>query len=701
MARILILAVSVTALLSSFVHGQDKKDAADKKPPIAPAEKLAEGWEEIDERLIFLMVRLANTESSLEAVEKVIAANSRKRTAKTSEAKRAIGENEKMDRKGGGPMKWNQFYGTTAEKFFYHPTDRNSTYHTETILSPQPPQNDNQTGPGIPSRQGLPVHQRPPQFDYIYKANETVMARADAEAAQLKNKVEALTERRQKLEQEQVALWIEIAFRVAAHFDLDKKPMFRFEPQLGDDADAESQLHAEILKSAASFMRVALAIVEEANTDQEATLVRIKPAMKEARLTLNDSWLRLGVDASDKTTTEGKFAALAKRLDDVSSNLTESYEVANEGDQEQDVIRKETFRGLLQESLIRYAQIILAMDEMATEMKDKWGIKPDLDKPFGTVSLANIELPTSAIKARDSKPSVPVTEDTQHASLIVGNTLEGWHTDSTHWRIQNGVLTGAKLDPNESGSFLISDKTFRDFELFAEFRLLEGNSGIQIRSVEQSTGLVTGPQADIAYQQDFRYLGCLTGERIQPEMIAQTSDETKARMRQVVNPNGWNSMKVSVEGRQAIIMVNNVNTVQTSLPDGYEQGVIALQLHGGGRTRIEFRKIEIAEITADVAFDPFEHKSVWTDKGSKLTVIDRRGGTFRARFETNQWARIVRGTVRDEQVSWLGKDDTPIKGFAGGDNYGTISKDENGYRMDVDWRQSNGESGTFTLRLNQ
>ena len=64
MAGFLILAVSVTALFSSFVHGQDKKDAADKKPTIAPAEKLVEGWEEIDERLIFLMVRLANTVTS-------------------------------------------------------------------------------------------------------------------------------------------------------------------------------------------------------------------------------------------------------------------------------------------------------------------------------------------------------------------------------------------------------------------------------------------------------------------------------------------------------------------------------------------------------------------------------------------------------------------------------------------------------------
>jgi hypothetical protein len=184
--QFLIVTASLFALLLSLAEAQDKKKDPDKKAPIAPAEKLEEGWDEIDERLIFLMVRLANTETSLEAVEKTIAASSRKASVKTGDAKRAITENEKMDRKGGGPMKWSQFYGTTAEKFFYHPTDRNSSYHTVTVLSPQPPQNDNQTAPGIPSRQGLPIHQRPPQFDYIYKANQGAAAKAEAEAAALK-----------------------------------------------------------------------------------------------------------------------------------------------------------------------------------------------------------------------------------------------------------------------------------------------------------------------------------------------------------------------------------------------------------------------------------------------------------------------------------------------------------------------------------
>ena len=470
--QFLILTAALFALLFSFVQAQDKKKEADKKAPIAPAEKLAEGWDEIDERLIFLMVRLANTETSLEAVEKTIAASSRKASVKTGDAKRAIGENEKMDRKGGGPMKWSQFYGTTAEKFFYHPTDRNSFYHTVTVLSPQPPQNDNQTAPGIPSRQGLPVHQRPPQFDYIYKANQGAAAKAEAEAGLLKGKVEALAARRRKLELEQVALWVEIAFRAAAHFELNKKPVFRFEPILAAD-DPDAKLHADIMKTAAAFMRVALSIVDEAPKDQDGTLVRIMPAISDAREKLNDAWLRLAVDTSDKKTVEGKFAALAKRLDDVSRNLTESYEISVDGDINADELRKDTFRGQLQGSLVSYAQIVLALDEMATQMRDQWKIKPDLDKPFGTVNLASItpvRQPVKDFQPNDEPKNQPIVyegillPDKVSIRLVIDNTnADGTFTGEWIGLLPDGsvgtkaTITGSTSKTNIKWSYTTND----------------------------------------------------------------------------------------------------------------------------------------------------------------------------------------------------------------------------------------------------
>lgn len=461
MRRFNFFVASFTIVVSMLVtaHAQDKKKDADKKAPIAPAEKAAEGWDEIDQRLVFLMVRLANTESSLEAVEKTIAASSRKQSVKLGDAKRSIGKNEKMDEKGGGPMHWSKFYGTTAEKFFYHPVDRNTTYHTTTVLKQQSPKDDNKVAEGTPSRQGLPVAQRPPQFDYIYKANQDAAKKAEDEAALLKNKIDALLERRQRLEAEQLALWVEIAFRAVAHFDLDKKPIFRFEPiVVANDADAK--LHAEIMKSSAIFMRLALSILAEAPKDQAATFSRIKAAVSEERDRLNDIWLRLDVDATDKDTNEGKFAALAKRLDELASNLSESYLVAMEGDQAQDQQRKDTFRGLFQESLLNYAEIVLALDEMSEEMKKEWKIKPDLDKPLPTISLAkyaSVEIPKAPIpvvaKGDDGEQKPAVKKATKKGaakyqfseSLILNNEKkikESWNLNAAErlWSIQNDGL---------------------------------------------------------------------------------------------------------------------------------------------------------------------------------------------------------------------------------------------------------------------
>ena len=406
---------------------------AQKKPgaAIVPAEKLPEGWEEIDQRLVFLMVRLANVETSLDAIEKAIGSSARRRAVKAGEAKRAEAGNDRMDRKGGGPMKWSEFYGTTAEKFFYHPTDRNSTYHTTTILNQQGPDADNKVGGGVPAGQGLPVHQRPPQFDYIYRANEQAKARAESEAAELKGKIDELAERRQRLEAEQAGLWCEIAFHSVSHYDLNKKPLYRFDPIAG--SDTTSRENAECMRAAASFMALALSIISEADKDQTATFSKIKPAVAQARQNLNDSWLRLAVDVRDRRSNEGRFVALAKRLDDVASNLSDSYVVAMEGDEAKDQQRKDTFRAMLQESLVNYAQIILASDEMSTVMETEWKTKPDVDRPIQFVSLASVASTMRTHQAVDAPRTEASSQKVSGGSpgLTLPRTNEGKRSTAT------------------------------------------------------------------------------------------------------------------------------------------------------------------------------------------------------------------------------------------------------------------------------
>ena len=410
----------ISLIAFSFCLFSSVLSQAQKTPsPIAPAEPLKDGvWEQEDQRFVFLMVRLASTEASLEAVEQAIGKSTGKRLTYQGKAKRAEEGNELMDRKGGGPMAWPQFYGRTAEKFFYHPVDPNTTYHTATILSQQSPEADNRVAEGVPSRQGLPVHQRPPQFDYIYRANRNAKARAEEEAAKLNNQIAALRVRRQSLEAEQSALWCEIAFRAVSRQDLARKPLYRFEPTVAL-GETEPRQRAEAMKAAAIFMRTTLSIVAEAQKNQAKAFGNIKEVIADAREKLDDSWLRQDFLAKDKTdlkTPPGKFLALAKRLEDVASNLSDSYRVSNEADRygsrrtfriflvaaTNDDKRKSTFRALLQESLVSYAETVLALDEMATLMATEWKIKPDMDKPLASGSVP--ESATGSVNVSKDKP---------------------------------------------------------------------------------------------------------------------------------------------------------------------------------------------------------------------------------------------------------------------------------------------------------
>lgn len=364
-------------LVSVLVFAGIVQSAFAQSDPFAPAQPLADGWEKMDERLIFLMVRLVDVEANLEAVDLAIAKNAARAGTARSTASRAEAGNDRMDRRAGGPVRWDQFYGRTAEKFFYHPTD-NHTYHTRTILSQQSPSNDSQGQSGVPSRQGVPVHQRPPQFDYMYRANENAKQRATAEVAKIANKVDALAARRAELELEQSKLWCEVAFRVVSRNDLDKKPLYRFKPK---------GTGQESLTAAASFVVVALSIVKSGESDQASAFRQIKPMVSKARSDLGDTWLQLGVNYQNQSTDEWKFATLARHLEDVSSNLSDSYSVSLDSARNSDADRRDMFRGLLQKSLVQYAETVLALNEMASEMADTLGFEPELNMPIGLVKM--------------------------------------------------------------------------------------------------------------------------------------------------------------------------------------------------------------------------------------------------------------------------------------------------------------------------
>jgi hypothetical protein len=93
--------------------------AAQTTRPTA-ATTLPAGWEEIDQRLFFT-VQLASVEASIDAVNKALRQAGYAQAVKQGRAEQFQKNNEVMDRQGGGPVGWKDFYGKTAEQFFFHP----------------------------------------------------------------------------------------------------------------------------------------------------------------------------------------------------------------------------------------------------------------------------------------------------------------------------------------------------------------------------------------------------------------------------------------------------------------------------------------------------------------------------------------------------------------------------------------------------
>jgi hypothetical protein len=87
------------------------------------------------------------------------------------------------------------------------------------------------------------------------------------------------------------------------------------------------------------------------------------------------------------------------------------------------------------------------------------------------------------------------------------------------------------------------------------------------------------------------------------------------------------------------------------------------------------------------------------DKFLRLRLVSRQGGRYTALFFLGpNGLREIKGTVNGEKLEWLSKDVTAHKGSRGGDNFGKLSQDSQGPKLDFTWKDDKGNSGEFVLR---
>ena len=184
------------------------------------------------------------------------------------------------------------------------------------------------------------------------------------------------------------------------------------------------------------------------------------------------------------------------------------------------------------------------------------------------------------------------------ASLFDGKSLEGWDGDTAKtWRVRDGAIVGGSLEGNPRNEFLSTRKSYRNFVLRLEYKLVgtEGfvNGGVQIRSkrIENPPNEMSGYQADIGAG----YSGCLYDESRRNKVLAQAD---KALIEKIEKPGDWNVYEIRCEGPRIRLSVNGTPTVDfTEAEAGIAmEGLIALQIHGGAKSEIAYRAITIEEL---------------------------------------------------------------------------------------------------------
>jgi len=185
--------------------------------------------------------------------------------------------------------------------------------------------------------------------------------------------------------------------------------------------------------------------------------------------------------------------------------------------------------------------------------------------------------------------SCKTTSSIKPTSLFNGKNLNGWSVYGTEkWYVEDGLLT-CENGVEEKFGYLGTTKNYKNFELNLDFKQnAKGNGGVFIHSAIKDTK-INGWQVEIA--PPGHYTGGIhsyeKGWLVKPEIV---KDEA-------IKVNNWNHLKITVKGNKMTVWLNNTKMADLVDPDlKTKEGLIALQIHKGNVTKMQWKNIEIREL---------------------------------------------------------------------------------------------------------
>jgi hypothetical protein len=187
---------------------------------------------------------------------------------------------------------------------------------------------------------------------------------------------------------------------------------------------------------------------------------------------------------------------------------------------------------------------------------------------------------------------------TKPVSLFDGKTFKGWEGDTLHtWRIEDGSLVGGSLTTEvPHNEFLATRKSYKNFDLRLTFKL-QGtgfvNAGIQFHSqrLQDPPYEMEGYQADLG---DGWWAGLYDESRRNKTLIKPDS----MAVEKVIKRNEWNNYRVRAENGRIRIWLNGSPMIDYTETDKAipQSGLIALQIHGGGKAQVAYKDIKIEKL---------------------------------------------------------------------------------------------------------
>ena len=218
--------------------------------------------------------------------------------------------------------------------------------------------------------------------------------------------------------------------------------------------------------------------------------------------------------------------------------------------------------------------------------------KIDSDSGKLTDTGHSIEVPRPVCVQFSQPTSCSMTD------LFDGKSFDGWEGNMKWFRIEDGAVVAGSLHhaiPNNE--FLVSEKSFGDFELTLKAKLIgEGkNAGIQFWSERiPNHHEMIGFQCDIGWVGDRSIWGALYDESRRRVMLTSVPLATQA----LAKSGQWHEFRIVAQGNSIRIWFDGALATHyiESQPDIPRQGRFGLQIHSGPPAEAWYKDIQVREL---------------------------------------------------------------------------------------------------------